>query len=107
MRHVPRLSTASINSARARPRVGGLVVNLPHPGRRNYLSVNVTTRFGERLKQLRLSRNMTQLQLSIWFGIDRSYISDVERGRKSVSLPMLEVIALGFDMTLSELLSDV
>jgi len=69
--------------------------------------VNVTTRFGERLKQLRLSRNMTQLQLSIWFGIDRSYISDVERGRKSVSLPMLEVIALGFDMTLSELLSDV
>jgi hypothetical protein len=102
-----RLSTAGISSSGAKPRVGGFVVSLPHPGQRNYLSVNVTTRFGERLKKLRLSRNMTQLQLSIWFGIDRSYISDVERGRKSVSLPMLEVIALGFDMTLSELLSDL
>jgi transcriptional regulator with XRE-family HTH domain len=40
-------------------------------------------------------------------GIDRSYISDVERGRKSISLPMMEVIALGMKMSLSDLLRDL
>ena len=41
------------------------------------------------------------------FGIDRSFISDVERGRKSISLPTLEVIALGLHISLSDLLKDV
>jgi transcriptional regulator with XRE-family HTH domain len=50
---------------------------------------------------------MTQLRMATEFGIDRSFISDVERGRKSISLPMLEVIALGMNMTLSELLQDI
>jgi len=45
--------------------------------------------------------------MAIDFGIDRSFISDVERGRKSISLPMLEVIALGLKMSLSELLKDL
>jgi DNA-binding XRE family transcriptional regulator len=97
----------SMDSTKATDRRGAFVVDLPHPGRRNYLSVDVTTRFGERLRKLRMSRNMTQLQMSVCFGIDRSYISDVERGRKSVSLPTLEVIALGFNISLSELLDDV
>ncbi len=50
---------------------------------------------------------MTQLRMAVEFGIDRTYISDVERGRKSISLPMLEVIALGFQLSLSELLRDI
>jgi DNA-binding XRE family transcriptional regulator len=94
-------------STKPTDRKGAFVETLPHLSRRNYLSVDVTTRFGERLRKLRMSRNMTQLQMSVCFGIDRSYISDVERGRKSVSLPTLEIIALGFNITLSELLDDV
>ena len=38
-------------------------------------------------------------------GIDRSYISDIECGKKNVCLPTLEVIAQGFNTTLSRLLS--
>jgi len=41
------------------------------------------------------------------FGIDRTFISDVERGRKSISLPTLEIIALGLKMSLSELLDNI
>jgi DNA-binding XRE family transcriptional regulator len=65
---------------------------------------DVTSRFGVRLRQLRKERNMTQVRMAIDFGIDRSYISDVERGRKAISLPMLEVIALGMNVSLSDLL---
>jgi transcriptional regulator with XRE-family HTH domain len=69
--------------------------------------MDVSSRFGERLRQLRRERNLTQVRMAVDFGIDRSFISDVERGRKSISLPMLEVIALGLKMSLSELLRDL
>jgi len=35
-------------------------------------------------------------------GIDRSYISDMERGKKNVCLPTLEIIAKGLDLTISQ-----
>jgi|HubBroStandDraft_5_1064220.scaffolds.fasta_scaffold351225_2 DNA-binding XRE family transcriptional regulator len=70
-------------------------------------STYITDRFGIRLRTLRKARGMTQLEMSIEFGIDRSFISDVERGKKAISLPLLEVIAIGFGMSMSDLLSNV
>ena len=70
-------------------------------------SRTVASRFGQRLRQLRRERNLTQLDMAVTFGIDRSFISDVERGRKSMSLPMLEVVALGLQVSLSDLLRDL
>ncbi len=67
------------------------------------LALDISSRFGLRLRQLRNERSLTQLRMAVDFGIDRSYISDVERGCKAISLPMLEIIALGFKMSLSEL----
>ncbi len=69
--------------------------------------MDVSSRFGVRLRELRRERNLTQLRMARDFGIDRSFISDVERGRKSISLPMLEVIALGMKISLSELLKNL
>jgi len=70
-------------------------------------STYITDRFGIRLRTLRKARGMTQLEMSIEFGVDRSFISDVERGKKAISLPLLEVIAIGFGISMSDLLSDV
>lgn len=72
-----------------------------------YLPMDVSSRFGARLRELRRERNLTQLRMATEFGIDRSFISDVERGRKSISLPTLEVMALGLNLSLSDLLKDV
>jgi DNA-binding XRE family transcriptional regulator len=68
---------------------------------------DVVSRFGLRLRELRRMHNMTQLRMAVDFGIDRSFISDVERGRKSISLHMLEVIALGMKVSLSDLLRGI
>ena len=72
-----------------------------------FFPLDVSSRFGVRLRQLRRDRNLTQQRMAVGFGIDRTFISDVERGRKSISLPMLEVVALGFQLSLSELLRDI
>ena len=68
---------------------------------------DVSSRFGRRLRELRAARNLTQSDMARRFGIDRSFISDVERGRKSISLVMLDVLALGLGVSISELLSDI
>ena len=68
---------------------------------------DVSSRFGRRLKVLRRERELTQVSMARRFGIDRSFISDVELGKKSMSLPMLEIVAIGLNMTLSELLRNI
>lgn len=71
------------------------------------LVVHVSKRFGEKLRRLRKERGLTQEQMADAFGIDRSFISDVERGARSMSLHMLEVVAIGMNLSLSELLKDI
>jgi DNA-binding XRE family transcriptional regulator len=110
MAHIGYISSSAMFPGVHRPandRARALLVALSPSDRRNYSTIDVSTRFGARLRELRKSHNMTQLTMAIKFGIDRSYISDVERGRKSISLPTLEVIALGFNITLSNLLDDL
>jgi len=58
-----------------------------------------------RLRALRKEHGMTQAQVAHRFGIDRSFLSEVERGSKSLSLPTLEVLALGFKVSLSDLVT--
>jgi len=50
-----------------------------------------------------LYRGQTQVRTAEEFGIDRSYISDMERGKKNVCLPTMEVLAQGFAIPLSQL----
>jgi transcriptional regulator with XRE-family HTH domain len=42
-----------------------------------------------------------------YVGIDRSYISDLENGKKEICLRNLEVIALAFDMIISQLMARI
>lgn len=77
------------------------------PGEEMFLPRDISSRFGVRLRELRQAHRFTQLRMAHEFGIDRTFISDVERGRKSISLPMLEVVALGFHISLSELLRNL
>ncbi len=65
---------------------------------------NITERFGARLRKLRLKQGWTQVAMAERLGIDRSYISDMERGKKNVCLPTLEVIADALGVTISQVL---
>jgi len=68
---------------------------------------DIRVRFGNRISGLRDKKGWTQKEMAEKFGIDRSFLSDIERARKSISLPMCEVFALGFEISLSELLKGV
>jgi transcriptional regulator with XRE-family HTH domain len=76
-------------------------------GFEHHSSMQVRERFGKRLRALRRERNCTQMQMAIDLGMDRSFLSDLERGRKSITLPFIERIAVGFRLSLSDLLKDL
>ena len=69
------------------------------------MSSDICVRFGERLRGLRKSRGWTQVYMAEHVGLDRSYLSDLERGKKEICIRNLEVIASAFSMTPAQLLS--
>jgi len=71
------------------------------------MAEDVRVRFGKRLRALRRKHGWTQEALAHRLGLDRTYLADIENGRMNVSLVNLEIIAKGFEVSLSKLLSGV
>ena len=71
------------------------------------MAEDIRIRVGRRLRKLRKQRGWTQVQIAEKLGLDRSYLADVERGKRNISIVNLEVIASGFELSLSQLLSRV
>jgi len=69
------------------------------------VSSDICVRFGKRLRNLRKQREWTQVYMAEHVGMDRSFISDLENGRKEVCIRNLELLATAFDMTVSKLMS--
>jgi transcriptional regulator with XRE-family HTH domain len=69
------------------------------------MAEDIRVRFGRRLRDLRERRGLTQVELAEKLGLDRSYLADIERGNRNVSLVNVELIAIGFDISLSQLFS--
>jgi len=49
--------------------------------------------FGQNVKKYRLKQNLSQEDLAELSGMHRTYISDIERGKRSISLKNIEKIA--------------
>ena len=62
-------------------------------------------RLGTRIRKLRQKHRWTQVEFAERVGIDRSFLADVERGKRNVSILNLELIAKGLTVSLSQLLS--
>ena len=60
-------------------------------------------KLAERIKALRLERGMTQVQLGDAVGLDQRFISNIESGRKSVSVETLIIFANFFKVTMDYL----
>jgi transcriptional regulator with XRE-family HTH domain len=69
------------------------------------MAADLLIRLGERIRKLRKRRGWTQVIMAEKIGLDRSFIADVERGKRNISILNLEIVAEGFKVTLSQLLS--
>lgn len=73
-------------------------------GRRQAMKLRETV--GLNIRNLRNSRGMSQEQLALAADMDRSYISEIELARFSVSVDILEQIALALEVAPKELFNE-
>lgn len=67
-------------------------------------SINPTQILGAIIKRKRTQMNMSQETLALNAQIDRSYLSEVERGIKHPTFPKVLAICEGLEMQISELI---
>lgn len=77
-----------------------------------FLSMNADytqalTSFGTALREARLDSGQSQEALALKVGLDRTYVSATERGRKNPTLVSMLRLCEGLDITISELLAGV
>jgi len=66
---------------------------------------NPCTEFGKRVRELRLERGLSQEQLGQLAGLDRTYISSAEAGRRNVSLKTIYKLAEALEVRAADLLA--
>ena len=61
---------------------------------------------GDRVRQLRAARGLTQAELAAVSGLHRTFVGSVERGERNVALLTLRAIARGLRVGVADLLAD-
>lgn len=64
---------------------------------------DITVNFGQRVKALRLQAGLSQEAFADKCGLDRTYISGIERGVRNPTLEVIGVIADGLEIGLNDL----
>ena len=65
--------------------------------------MTIEKQFGERVRELRLARGLSQEELAFRADIHRTYLSDIERGKRNPALRNIAAIADALGVSLSEL----
>ena len=69
--------------------------------------MNITIRFGQRVRRLRDEKGLSQETFADSCGLDRTYISGIERGKRNVSLRNIEIISKALGISISDLMVDL
>lgn len=68
--------------------------------------MNIKEKFGQKVKQLREEKGFSIEQLANISDVDRNYISDIEKGKRNVSLEIIEKITTGLETDLATFFND-
>ena len=63
----------------------------------------ITEKLGQRIKELRNNKGISQEKFALSIGMDRTYFASVEAGKRNISIVNIEKIASGLEVSLSEL----
>ncbi len=64
--------------------------------------MDIKEKVGQRIRTLRKELNLSQEALALKSEVDRTYMTDVENGRRNVSLEILEKIIRALEVSFTE-----
>lgn len=65
--------------------------------------MDIKKKFGEKVKQLRLERGLSQEGLANEANLDRTYIPGIEKGERNVSITVIEKLAIALKVSVKDL----
>ena len=65
--------------------------------------MDICKKFGNRVRELRIAKGLSQEVLAQKSGLHRTYIGGIERGERNISLANIQKIALALDSTIIKL----
>ena len=65
---------------------------------------DIKSRFGERLREVREKRGISQERLAGIAGLHRTYVSLIERGERNVTIETIEKLATALDVEMATLM---
>lgn len=68
---------------------------------------DILLQYGQVIRSLRQSRNISQEKLGDLCGLHRTYISDIELGKRNVSLENIERMATALNVRISDIFMEV
>ena len=68
--------------------------------------MDIKEKFGQKVKELRENKSFSIEQLANISNVDRNYISDIEKGKRNVSIEIMEKIILALDTDFIEFFND-
>ena len=69
----------------------------------DFCGMKIQKSFGLIIKELRNNAGISQERLALESGVDRTYIGDIEKGNRNVSLEIIEKLCRYFKIPISEL----
>ncbi|OBX05391.1 regulatory protein [Gallibacterium genomosp. 3] len=67
----------------------------------------ITEKFGNRVRELRQQRKLSQETFALKIDMDRTYFASVESGKRNISINNIYKIANGFELSLEELFKGI
>lgn len=72
----------------------------------NKATHNARKRFGEKLKEFRAQKSLSQEELADIAGLHRTYVGSVERGERNISIDNIERLASALEIQMKDLLEN-
>lgn len=67
----------------------------------------IKSKFGNKVREIRKNKGLSQENFAGLADIDRTYIADIENGKRNVSIVIIGKIAKAFKISISDLFSDI
>ncbi len=67
--------------------------------------MDLKEKFGKKVKELRIAQGLSQEAFAHKVGIDRTYMPSIEKGKRNISITIVQKIAKALGMKISELFS--
>ncbi len=69
--------------------------------------MDIKEKVGQRIRELRTKRNLSQERFAQICELDRTYIASVEKGKRNISIVNLEKVARALNISVGELMKDM